>query len=114
MPKISENTTGREALAGIDALAEVQQETLRRAAESTAKLTQVFVDLLNEQTRQNIKAMMALREAVDWQTVFQVQKEFVNANLDRVAELTRRYVGVTQAVTAAATSAANDQLKRAA
>ena len=114
MPKISENTTGREALAGIDALAEVQRETLRRAAESTAQLSQVLVDLLNEQTRQNIKALTALREAVDWQTVFQVQKEFVNANLDRVAELTRRYVGITQAVTAAATSAANDQLKRAA
>ena len=92
----------------------MQQETLRRAAESTAKLTQVFVDLLNEQTRQNIKAMMALREAVDWQTVFQIQKELVNANLDRVAELTRRYAEVTQTVTAEATSAASDQLKHAA
>ncbi len=114
LPKISENTTSREALAGIDALAEVQQETLRRAAESTAKLTQVFVDLLNEQTRQNIKAMMALREAVDWQTVFQIQKELVNANLDRVAELTKRYAKVTQEVTTTAASAVNDQLKRAA
>ncbi len=114
MPKISENTISREALAGIDALAEVQRETLRRTAESTAQLSQVLVDLLNEQTRQNIKALTALREAVDWQTVFQIQKEFVNANLDRVAELTRRYAEVTQAVTASATSAANDQLKRAA
>ena len=114
MPKISENTTSREALAGIDALAEVQQDALRYAAQSTAQLTQMWVDLLNEQTRQNIKALTALREAVDWQTVFQIQKELVNANLDRVAELTKRYAKVTQEVTTTAASAVNDQLKRAA
>ncbi len=40
----------------VDAAVEVEQQTARRAAESTAEISQVLVDLINAQTRQN-KAM---------------------------------------------------------
>ena len=97
-----------------DATAEVERETVRRAASGTTELSQVFVDLLNEQTRQNIQALTALNEAVDWQRIFQIQSELMTANLERMGELTKRYVEVTQALATSVMAVANNQGKKAA
>ena len=94
--------------------AEVERETVRRAARGTTELGQVFVDLLNEQTRQNIQALTALNEAVDWQRIFQIQRELMTANLERMGELTKRYVEVTQALATSVMAVANNQGKKAA
>ena len=98
----------------VDAAVEVEHQTARRAAESTAEISQVLVDLINAQTRQNIQAFSALNEAVDWQRIFQVQSELLQANLERTAEFSRRYVEVVQAVLTATLSTAQDQARKAA
>ena len=96
------------------AVAEVERATARRAAEGTTELSQVFVDLLNEQTRHNLQTMTALTQAVDWERVVRVQSEFMRVSLQRMGELTRRYFEVSQAGLTTATSAARDQVKKAA
>lgn len=98
----------------VGAAAEVEGETARRAAEGTSELSQAFVDFWNEQTRHNIQAFSALSEAVDWKRIFQIQSELMNANLERMSELARRYVEVTQAMTPSAMSAVQDQAGKAA
>ena len=97
----------------VDAAVEVEQQTARRTAESTAEISQVLVDLINAQTRQNIQALSALNEAVDWQRIFQVQSELMRANLERTAEFTRRYVEVSQALLTSVLSTTQEQIRRA-
>jgi Phasin protein len=97
----------------VDAAVEVERQTARRAAEGTAEISQMLVDLINEQTRQNIQALTALGDAVDWQRIFQVQRELMQANLERTAEFTRRYVEVSQAVLTSMLSATQDQTRKA-
>jgi hypothetical protein len=87
-------------------VAEVEQESVRRVAEGTTELSQVFADLVQEQTRQNIEALTALSRAVDWERILQVQGEFLRASLERTALFTRRYFEVSQAVMTSAASAA--------
>ena len=98
----------------VDAVAEVEQQTAHRAAEGTTEISQVLVDLINAQTRQNIQALAALSEAVDWQRIFQIQSELLQANLERTAEFSRRYVEVSQAVLSSVLSTAQEQARKAA
>ena len=79
----------------------------------------MFVELASEQARQNVETLRALSgaadwnwfiKAVDWQQVFEIQ----SAYLERTAQLTRRYVEVSQAVMTSAASTAQRQAKKAA
>ena len=88
------------------AAAETEREALGRAAEGTAELGRLWVDLLGEQTRHNVRVAAALGQAVRWDEVAQAQSEFVRASLERLQELNRRYLeivrGMVEAVPAAA------------
>ena len=53
-------------------------------------------------------------KAVDWERVFQIQGEFVRASLERSAQLTQRYLEVTQTVMTATASATRQQARKAA
>lgn len=112
------STTARSSLQTArrttDAVAGVEREALQLAAEGTTQLGQMLLDLVHEQTRHNAEALTALSQAVDWERVFQLQSELMRANLERMAEFTRRYVEITQAVLVSAASTANQQTRKVA
>jgi hypothetical protein len=107
----------------VDAAAEVEGAVARRSAEGANELGQALVDLLNQQTRHNLETLTALGSAVDWDRVakavdwgrvVQIQSAYLRVSFERAAQLTQRYVEVVQAVTLAATDAAQRQAKKAA
>ena len=53
-------------------------------------------------------------KAVDWERVVQLQGELLRGNLDRSAQLTQRYLEVTQAVMTVTPFATRQQTKKAA
>jgi hypothetical protein len=84
------------------------------SAEGTIGLGRGFIDLANEQVRDNLATLTALTgtvdwgraaKAVDWDQVFQIQGEYVRASLERTARLTQGYLELGQAVTTSAVSA---------
>ncbi len=95
----------------VDTAVEVEQQTARRAAEGTAEISQVLVDLINEQTRHNVEVFRNLTQAVDWRQVAELQSEFLRVSLERTAQFTRRYFEVSQAVLTSALSTARDQAR---
>ena len=98
----------------VDAAAEVERKTVRRAGEGMAEVSQVLVDLVNEQTRHNIQLFHALTQTVDWGQATQLQSEVLRTSLKRTAQFTRRYFEVSQAVMNAAVASAQHQAKKAA
>ena len=118
----AEDVVGR-GLQVIHSTGEVQRVVARRTAEGSAEFGQVLVDLLNAQTRHNLDAFKAITDAVDWdqavkavdwQKVVEIQGALVRDSLERTAQLTRRYIEVTQSVLNSAASAAQDQARKAA
>jgi hypothetical protein len=84
------------------------------SAEGTTVFGRGFIDLANEQARDNLATLKALTgtvdwgraaKAVDWDQVFQIQGEYLRASLERTARLTRRYLELGQAVATSAVSA---------
>ena len=106
-----------------DALGGVQREVAQRSAERTAELGRVFVDLLQEQTRHNLRTFAALTgavdwdqvaKAIDWEQVTKIQGEYLRVSLERTAQLARRYLEVSRAVADATADAAKKQARKAA
>jgi Helix-hairpin-helix motif len=105
------------------AVGELEREVARRAAEGTAELGRVLVDLTVAQARQNLETLTALAEAVawdrvakavDWDRVLQIQGEYLRVSLERAGQLTQRYLEVSQAVVTQAASVARREAKKAA
>ena len=106
-----------------DAARELPRAVAGRSAEGTAEIGRTLLSLVHEQTRQNWDLLQALTtavdwdkvvEAVDWDRVFQIQSEFARGSLERSAQLTQRYLEVTQAVITATASATRQQARKAA
>jgi hypothetical protein len=102
---------------------EAQRELTQLSAAGTSELGRMFVELTGEQARQNVETLRALSgtvdwnrfaKAVDWQQVLEIQSAYLRASLERTAQLTRRYLEVSQAVMASAASTAQRQAKKAA
>jgi hypothetical protein len=102
---------------------ELPREVARRSTEGTAEIGRTLLSLAHEQTRQNLDILTALTaavdwdkavKAVDWDRVVQLQSELLRGSLDRSAQLTQRYLEVTQAVVTAIASAAQQQARKAA
>jgi hypothetical protein len=91
-----------------------RRETARQSAESTTELSQLLVELVNEQTQRNLEALTALSQVVEWGRVFQVQSEFMHASVVRMCRLNGRYLEIVQDVMRATASTAGDQAKKAA
>ena len=98
----------------VDAVAEVEQQTARRAAEGTAEISQVLIDLINEQTRHNVAVFQALTQAVDWRQVTELQSKFLRESLERTAQFTQRYFEVSQTMLTSVLSTAQHQARKAA
>jgi len=107
----------------VGAAAEVERAVARRSAEGMAELGQALVELVGQQTRQNLETLKALSEAVawdqvakavDWDRVFQIQGEYLRVSLERTMQLTQRYLEVSQAVVTQAASVARREAKKAA
>ena len=106
-----------------DAVRELPRKVALKSTEGTAEIGRTLLGLTHEQTRQNLDMMWALTaavdwnkavKAVDWDRVIQLQSEFLRASLDRSAQLTQRYLEVTQTVMTATASAARQQARKAA
>jgi hypothetical protein len=82
------------------AVGELQHETARRArrsAEDATELSQLFIQLFNEQVRHNLQAATALGRASNWGEVAKVQSEFVRGSFERMNQLNSRYLEIIQA-----------------
>jgi hypothetical protein len=97
-----------------DAVAGAQRELTHRTAEGTAELGQELSDLLQEQVRYQLATVAALGEAVDWNRLFRLQADYLRDSLERTAQLTRRWLDLSQAVLTANLNAAGDRRNRAA
>jgi len=106
-----------------DAARELPRAVAGRSAEGAAEISRTLLSLVHDQTRQNWDLLQALTtavawdkvvEAVDWDRVFQIQSEFARGSLERSAQLTQRYLEVTQAVITATASATRLQARKAA
>jgi hypothetical protein len=106
-----------------EAAGELQREVAQRSTEHTSELGRVLVDLVQEQTRHNLKTLAALAgavdwdqvaKAVDWDRVRRIQAEYLRVSLERGAQLTRRYLEASQAVMTATADAAGKQARKAA
>jgi len=113
--QVAQRTTG--------AMSHVQREVAQRTNEGAAELGRALVELANEQTRHNLETFSALTQAVDWDRVskavdwdrvVKIQSEFVRVSLERAAQLTQRYLEVSQAVVTSAVSVAKQEAKKAA
>ncbi len=106
-----------------DATGEAQRELTQLSTAGTTELGRMFVELASQQTQQNLETLKALSgavdwnrfiKAVDWQQVLEIQSAYLRASLERTAQLTRRYVEVSQAVMTSAASATQRQANKAA
>ena len=97
-----------------DAVAGAQRELTHRTAEGTAELGRELSDLLQEQVRYQLATVATLGEAVDWDRLFRLQADYLRDSLERTAQLTRRWLDLSQAVLTANLNAADDRKKRAA
>ena len=102
---------------------ELPREVARRSTEGTAEIGLTLLSLAHEQARQNLEILWGLTaaidwnqavKAVDWERVVQLQGELLHGNLDRSAQLTQRYLEVTQSVMAVSPFATRQQTKKAA
>ena len=102
---------------------EAQRELTQLSTAGTNELGRMFVELASEQARQNVETLKALSgavdwnrfaKAVDWQQVLEIQSAYLRASLERAAQLTQRYLEVSQAVMTSAASTAQRQAKKAA
>ena len=102
---------------------EVERAVTRRSAEGTAELGLVLTGLIKEQARHNVETLSALTgavdweqvaRAVDWKQVAQIQTGYLRVSMERMAQLTQRYLVISQAVLATASSAALRQADKAA
>jgi hypothetical protein len=98
-----------------DTAGEAQRETAQRSAEGTAELGQAWMELVQQQGRQNVQTLTALTRAVRWDEVLQAQGEFLRASVERMAQFTQRWLETSRSVMGSATAAAaRDRRDRAA
>lgn len=107
----------------VGAAREVERAVTRRSTEGTAELGQVLTGLIKEQAQHNVETLSALTDAVDWEQVAravdwkqvtQIQIGYLRVSMERLAQLTQRYLEINQAVLATATAAALRQASKAA
>ena len=98
-------------------------EGAHRPSDGTAELGRALLALAHEQTRHQLELLRALADAVDWDTttrvvdwdqVVQLQGEILRRSQARTAQLSQRYLELTQAVTTAAAAAAQRRANQAA
>ena len=97
----------------VDAVAEVGQNTARRAQEGVTEINQSLLDMLNEQARHNVQVVRTLAQPANWGKAVQLQSAFLSASLQRAAQFVQRYVEVSQAVMSSARTSASGQTRRA-
>jgi hypothetical protein len=70
------------------AIGERQQESVRQSAKGATELSQLFVQLFNEQARHNLQLVTAVAKAQD---------DFVRGSFERMGQLSGRYREIIQA-----------------
>jgi phasin family protein len=96
------------------AVAEVQNQTVRKSTEGVAEFSKLYTDLLREQAEHNLQTSQAFANAFNWNEAIRVQSEFLRTSFERMAQLNSRYIEIVQGVMTTAASSANEQAKKAA
>ena len=69
-----------------------QREVVERSAEEASAFGRSFLELLQEQGRENVAAMAALSRAQGLDEVVRAQGEYLRGTLERMTELNRRWL----------------------
>jgi hypothetical protein len=92
-------TAGQGARAGLqvvqrtaEAAEEAQRAAVERSAEDASAFGRSFLELLQEQSRENLAAMAALSRARGLDEVVRVQGADLHGTLERMTELNRRWL----------------------
>ena len=96
------------------AVGDVQREVAQCSVEGTAEFGEVLTGLLRQQTEHNLETMTALTRAVDWEQVAQIQSAYLRASMERMGQLTQRYLEISQTVISSASSVMTDKVRQAA
>jgi hypothetical protein len=97
----------------VDAAAEAERKTARRAGDGVVELNRSLVELLTEQAKHNVQVFQALAQPANWRKGPQLQSEFLRTSWQRAAQFTRRYVEISQAVMTSALPTARGQARKA-
>lgn len=97
-----------------DVVGEVEREALHQASEGTLALSKALVGIVNEQTAHNLQLVMALGRARSWGEMVQIQNDFLRASMERLAQLSTRYMEVVRGVVSATASTVKHQADKAA
>jgi hypothetical protein len=75
-----------------EAVEATQREVVERSAEDASAFGRSFLELLQEQGRENVAAMTALARARGLDEVVKVQGEYLRGTLERLTDLNRRWL----------------------
>jgi hypothetical protein len=95
-----------------DAAGEVERDVLERSTQGVTQLSELFVDLIGAQSRHNVETLAALTRAVRYDALIEIQRDFLRASMERMAEFSRRYFEMTQQVMSYAVAATPDRDRR--
>jgi phasin family protein len=93
---------------------EAGQKAARRSTEGASAVSQMFVELVKEQTQRNMEVFQALTRTVSWSDATKIQTEYLRESFERMSRFTRRYIEVGQGVMGSAMAAAKDEAAKAA
>ncbi len=93
---------------------EAGQKAARRSTEGASEVSQMFVELVKEQTRRNMEVFQALTRTVSWSDATKIQTEFLRESFERMSRFTRSYIEVGQSVMGSAMAVAKNQAAKAA
>ena len=77
-----------------EAAAGAPGEAVQRPAQDAAAFGQAFLELLQEQGRENLAAMTALSRAKGLEEVVRIQGGYLQGTLERMTELNRRWLAL--------------------
>jgi hypothetical protein len=75
-----------------EAAEETQRKVVEHSADGGATFARTFLELLQEQSQENMAAMAALARAQGLDEVVRVQGEYLHGTLERMTELNRRWL----------------------
>jgi hypothetical protein len=77
-----------------EAVAGAQHEATQRSVQDAAAFGRAFLELLQEQGRENLAAMAALSRAKGLEEVVRIQGGYLQGTFERMTELNRRWLAL--------------------
>jgi hypothetical protein len=81
----------KRAISTAEIAAEDQYETARRSAADTTEIGQMFVELINQQTRHAMDTAAVFGRAVNWMDIAEAQRNFIVGSFARISQINASY-----------------------